>query len=408
MPGPLSGVRVVEMTSTVSGPLAGMVLADQGADVIKVEPPMFGDTCRYLGSMRGGMGGMYAVLNRNKRALALDLKDPPQKAALLDLLRTADVLLENYRPGVLARQGLGWTALSEGNPGLIYVSITGYGPDGPYQNRRVYDPLIQATVGMAATQGDLGDGPENVRTILFDKVTGLTAAQTITAALFQRTKTGRGQHLPISMMDSALYYTWPDVMWSRTLQGEGASNEGELADYFHILKTKDGHVAVILIQDDSFQLVSVWRGAEIHLDPRFATLADRIANREAFLAAMTEILSDVTSNEVCDMLDSFGVPVARVNPLDEVHEDEQVIHQRSLVEVDHPEIGPMRLPRPPAHFDGQAPIEAFPERHAAHVGAHTREILEEIGAEEALIAGLEKRDAEMAAQLRAAMAAAGR
>lgn len=407
MPGPLSGVRVVEMTSTVSGPLAGMVLADQGADVIKVEPPMFGDTCRYLGSSRAGMGGMYAVLNRNKRAVALDLKEPKQKAALIDLVKSADVLLENYRPGVLDRQELGYDALSAINPRLIYVSITGYGLDGPYENRRVYDPLIQATVGMAATQGDLGQRPENVRTIMFDKVTGLTAAQAITAALFQRTNTGKGQHLPVSMLDSALYYTWPDVMWSRTLQGEGASYVGELADYFHVLKTKDGYVSVILIQDDSFELVSVWRGSEIHLDPRFTTLPARIANRQAFLDAMEEILADVTTNEVCDMLDSFGVPVARVNSLDTVHEDEQVLQQRSLVEVDHPEIGPMRLPRPPAHFDGQGPIEEFPARHAAYLGAHTREVLEEIGTDEALISAIEKRDAEQAAQLQAAMAAAG-
>ena len=407
MPGPLSGVRVVEMTSTVSGPLAGMVLADQGADVIKVEPPMFGDTCRYLGSSRAGMGGMYAVLNRNKRAVALDLKEPNQKAALIDLVKSADVLLENYRPGVLDRQELGYDALSAINPRLIYVSITGYGLDGPYENRRVYDPLIQATVGMAATQGDLGQRPENVRTILFDKVTGLTAAQAITAALFQRTNTGKGQHLPVSMLDSALYYTWPDVMWSRTIQGEGASNVGELADYFHVLKTKDGYVSVILIQDDSLQLVSVWRGSEIHLDPRFTTLPARMANRQAFIDAMEEILADVTTNEVCDMLDSFGVPVARVNSLDTVHEDEQVLQQRSLVEVDHPEIGPMRLPRPPAHFDGQGSEEEFPARHAAYLGAHTREVLEEIGTDEALISAIERRDAEQAAQLQAAMAAAG-
>ena len=260
---------------------------------------------------------------------------------------------------------------------------------------------------MAATQGDLGQRPENVRTIMFDKVTGLTAAQAITAALFQRTNTGKGQHLPVSMLDSALYYTWPDVMWSRTLQGDGASYVGELADYFHVLKTKDGYVSVILIQDDSFQLVSVWRGSEIHLDPRFTTLPARIANRQAFLDAMEEILADVTTNEVCDMLDSFGVPVARVNSLDTVHEDEQVLQQRSLVEVDHPEIGPMRLPRPPAHFDGQGPIEEFPARHAASLGAHTREVLEEIGTDEALISAIERRDAEQAAQLQAAMAAAG-
>lgn len=408
MPGPLNGVRIVEMTSTVSGPMAGMVLADQGADVIKVEPPMFGDSCRYLGGTRAGMGAMYAVLNRNKRSLALDLKDETQKSVLLDLIASADVLLENYRPGVMERQGLGYDALAPRNPGLVYVSITGYGQGGPYQNRRVYDPLIQATVGMTATQGDLGTRPENVRTILFDKVTGLTAAQAITAALFQRSRTGQGQHLPISMLDSALYYTWPDVMWSRTLLGEGTTDAGELADYFHVLRTKDGYVSVILVQDDSLQLISVWRGSEIHLDPRFATLPDRVANRDAFIAAMESILAGVSTEEACEMLDAFGVPVARVNSLDEVPEDPQVRQQGSLLEVEHPEIGAMRIPRPPARFEGQTPLPSFPDRHAASIGAHTREILEELGVEEALISEIEERDERLAAQLRAAMASAGR
>ncbi len=406
MPGPLDGVRVIEMTSTVSGPMGALVLADQGADVIKVEPPMFGDTCRYLGSTRAGIGGMYAVLNRNKRAIALDLKDPTEKALLIDLVETADVLLENYRPGVLDRQDLGYADLSKVNPRLIYASVTGYGPDGPYQNRRVYDPLIQATVGMTATQGDLGERPENVRTIMFDKVTGLTAAQAITAALFQRSTTGRGQHLPVSMMDAALYYTWPDVMWSRILQGGGITHVGELADYFHVLKAKDGYVSVILIADEAFQLLCVWRESELHLDPRFAQIAGRVANRDVFIPALEEMLADVTTEEVCTMLDSFGVPVARVNSLDTVHDDEQVIQQQSLVEREHPDLGPMRFPRPPVRFEGQEPIEDFPLRDVAYIGADTREILEELGVDEAVIAGLEKRDAEQAAQLEAAMGAA--
>ena len=302
-----------------------------------------------------------AVLNRNKRAVALDLKDETQKTVLLDLIETADVL-ENYRPGVLARQGLGYDVLAERNPGLVYVSITGYGPDGPYENRRVYDPLIQATIGMAATQGDLGTRPENVRTIMFDKVTGLTAAQAITAALFERSRTGKGRHLPISMLDSALYYTWPDVMWSRTLQGEGTSDAGELADYFHILATKDGYVSVILIEDDSLQLLAVWRGSEVHLDPRFSTLADRIANRGR--------LHRRHGGDPRRRLDRGGLPDARRvrypgrrrEFTDRVHEDAQVVQQGSLVETVHPGIGAMRLPRPPARFE--EPVSARRSRRA--------------------------------------------
>ena len=405
MGGPLSGVRVIEMTSTVSGPMAALVLADQGADVIKVEPPRVGDAARYLGSMRAGMGAMYAVLNRNKRSIALDLKSDTEKQLLLDLLESADVLLENYRPGVLERHGLGYEALAERNARLVYVSLTGYGLDGPYKNRRVYDPLIQATTGIASTQGDFGTRPENVRTIVFDKVTGLTTAQAITAALFQRTTTGRGQYLPISMMDSALYYNWSDLMWSRTLQGEGIRHAGELADYFPIFEARDGFVSIILVADDAFELLCVWRGSELHLDPRFARLADRLAHRDELIAAVDEMLADVTTQEVCETLDSFGVPVARVNSLDDVHEDEQVVHAGSLVEREHPSVGPLRFPRPPVRFEGQPGVEAFPARHAAYVGEHTREILTELGADERVIDELEKRDAAHAEQLRAVLEA---
>lgn len=403
MTGPLHGIRVIEMTSTVSGPMAATVLADQGADVIKVEHPMFGDTARYLGSARDGMGAMFAVINRNKRSLALDLKNDTEKQILLDLLEHADVLIENYRPGVLEKQGLGYASLSATNPRLVYVSITGYGPDGPYENRRVYDPLIQATSGMAWTQGDPRTRPENVRTIIFDKVTALTAAQAVTAALLQRATTGRGQHLPISMLDSALHFSWPDVMWSRTLLGDGVRHAGELADYFPIFKAKDGHVSIILTQDEAVQAVCLWRQSELHLDPRFANGAVRLVNREAFVVELERLLADVTTDEICEMLDSFGIPVARVNSLDDVHEDEQVVHAQSLVERDHPTMGRMRFPRPPARFDGQAELASFPERHASHIGAHTREILTELGTQESVIASIEERNAAHAEQLRAVL-----
>ena len=201
-PGPLSGYRVLELTTTVSGPMCGMTLADQGAEVIKIEPPMTGDTARYLGPGRGGFTALFATLNRNKRSVALDLKDDEQRAIYLRLVETADVILENYRPGVLDRLGLGYEALSAINPKLVYASITGYA-EGPYENRRVFDPLIQATSGTAAAQGADGQ-PENVHTIIFDKVTALTTAQAITAALLERERTGIGQYLPMTMLESAL------------------------------------------------------------------------------------------------------------------------------------------------------------------------------------------------------------
>ena len=402
MAGPLSDYRVLELTSTVSGPMAGMMLADQGADVIKIEPPRFGDTARYLGSIRKGMGAMFAVLNRNKRSLILDLKSEPENEAFRKLAATADVLIENYRPGVIKSLGLDYETLSAINPGLVYASISGYGQDGPYQNRRVYDPLIQATTGTAAAQG--GGTPTNMRAIVYDKVTALTTAQAITAALLEKAKTGRGQFLPVSMLDSALNYMWPDMMWSRTLLGEGVRDQGELADYFPIFRAKDGFVSIIMVADEAVELLCVWRGAELHLDPRFQTLPGRLSHPVEFKAAIEAILADVTTDEICETLDAFGVPVARANGLDDVHEDEQVIHSQSLIETEHPVLGEMRYPRPPVTFADQSPpAESFPERHAPFMGDHSREILEELDVDSDLIDQLEDREAKNAAALKQAM-----
>ena len=406
MPGPLSGFRVLELTTTVSGPLAGMTLADQGAEVIKIEPPMTGDTARYLGPSRGGMSALFAVLNRNKRSVVLDLKAEAEVEIFRRLVETADVLLENYRPGVLDRLGLGYEALSQIRPGIVYASITGYGDDGPYQNRRVYDPLIQATAGAAAAQSS--GRPTNMRTILFDKVTGLTTAQGITAALLERSRTGRGQHLPITMVESGLSYQWPDVMWSRTFVGEGVSDgPGELADWFPIFQAKDGLVSIILVADEAVELLSVWRGASLHTDPRFATMPDRVANMTAFAEAVESLLEDVGVDEICESLDAFGVPVARVNSLDQIMADEQVRHLGSIIETEHPAAGAMRLARPPVPFGGaRATKETFPERPAPALGQDSSALFESLGVEAETIERLAARDAANAELLRAAQAEA--
>lgn len=402
--GPLSGIRVLELTTTVSGPMAAMTLADQGADVIKIEPPLVGDPARYLGPSRGGVSSMFASLNRNKRSVVLDLKDDDERAVFLRLVETADVLIENYRPGVLDRLGLGYETLSALRPELVYASITGYG-DGPYQNRRVFDPLIQATSGTAAAQGI--DEATNVRTVIFDKVTALTTAQGVTAALLERERTGRGQHLPVTMLESALSYQWPDVMWSHSLVGDGVSDgPAELADWFPLFRAKDGPVAIILTSDQAVELLSVWREAELHLDPRFATLHDRVRNGTAFVESVNALLADVTTAEVCETLDAFGIPVARLNALDEVFDDEQVRHLGSVVQAEHPDAGPMRLARPPVPFHGErATGEHFPRRPAPRVGEHVAEVLAELGVEGDMIERLTARDAENAVTLQAMLAA---
>lgn len=405
MSGPLANHRILELTTTVSGPMAAMMLADQGAEVIKIEPPGVGDTARYLGPARGGVGAMFTMINRNKKSVALDLKDEAEKAIFVQLVETADVLIENYRPGVMERLGLGWDALSDVNPRLVYTSINGYGKDGPYAGRRVYDPLIQATAGGAAAQGGSAadDPPQLLRTIVFDKVTSLTAAQAVTAALLERTTTGRGQHLEVPMLTAALSYLWPDVMWSETLLGEGVTETGELADYFSVYRAQDGWVQIILLGDDALQLLSVWRGAELHLDPRFQALPSRLAHADEFQAAIEGLLADVTVDEVCEMLDAFGVPAARVNAPSAVHADPQVRHLDALVETEHPVAGAMRMPRPAVAFAGDAAGADFPARPSPTIGGDARAVLGALGLSEETIAALERRDAEHAARLKALM-----
>jgi len=385
--GPLDGYRVLELTSTVSGPIAGMILADQGADVIKIEPPMIGDLARYMGSSRNGMGAMYAVLNRNKRSLVLDFKEASDKNIFSQLIQTTDVLIENYRPGVVKKLGIDYDTLQVLRPELIYVSISGYGQTGPYSNRRVYDPLIQASSGTAAEQSK--SRPTNVRTVMFDKVTGFTAAQAITTALLQRVKTGFGQYIPISMLASALYYQWPDFMWSHTLLGEGVNHAGELADYFQVYKAKDGYVAVILVSDEHFRILCGLFGSELIDDPRFSSFPNRIINADELRNALDSVFSGALANDICRQLDENNVPCARVNTLEDIHSDEQVIHEEVLVEIDHPVAGPMRFASPPFKFTGQGD---FLNSHAATLGDHNREILTELQVPEVEIQKAEERE----------------
>ncbi|MEP1472356.1 MAG: CoA transferase [Halieaceae bacterium] len=389
MAGPLDGYRIIELTSTVSGPIAGMILGDQGADIIKIEPPMTGDLARFMGDRRNGMSAMFATLNRNKRSVVLDMKHAVDKEIFLQLVSTADVLIENYRPGVTQKLGIDYQTLRSQNPGLVYASVSGYGQSGPYQHKRVYDPLIQATTGAASEQH--GERPENIRTVIFDKITGYTAAQAITAALLARAKTGEGQHLPISMLSSALYFQWPDVMWSHTFQGDGAETSGTLADWFQIFKTGDGFVSVILATAAAFEKLCELLGLDLHEDERFSTLPGRLANRMLLQQLLDEAMSSWLTDELCQRLDAYEVPVAKVNSLDELASDPQIMEQGALVDIEHPSAGLMRVANTPFSFHGQGDM---PGLHAPELGEHSAEVLQELGRPQADIERLEQRERE--------------
>ena len=387
MSGPFKGVRVLELTSTVSGPFAGMMLADQGAEVIKIEPPGIGDLARFMGTIKDGMGAMFSTLNRNKKCICLDFKNEEDLSVLMQLVSTADVLIENYRPGIVKKLGIDYETLKKIKPDLIYCSISGYGQSGPYKEKKVYDPLIQGTVGIPHAQNS--EFPELIRTIIYDKVTGLTSAQAISAALYQKANGEGGQYLPVSMMESALYYNWPDLMMNHTFD-EGGINLGELADLFEVYETKDGGVVLIIIANDEvFTKFCEVFSLSLHEDEKYNNLVSRIVNKEELTKEINKITRNLSSKELEDKMDNEGISASICNNLNEVHLDPQVIEQGSIVEIDHPELGKMRMPKPPANLKGQ---KEFPRTLAPILGFDNRQILEELKIENDIIDRMEERE----------------
>ena len=387
MSGPYEGIRVLELTSTVSGPFAGMMLADQGAEVIKVEPPGIGDLARFMGTTKDGMGAMFSTLNRNKKCICLDFKNEEDLSVLNELVSTTDVLIENYRPGIVKKLGIDYESLSQINPDLIYCSISGYGQSGPYKEKKVYDPLIQGTVGIPHAQNL--KSPELIRTIIYDKVTGLTSAQAISAALYQKAKGEGGQYLPISMMESALYYNWPDLMMNHTFD-EGGINLGELADLFEVYETKDGGVVLIIIANDEVftKFCNVF-DLSLHLDEKYNNLVSRIINKEELTAEINKVTSLLSCKELENKMDLEGISASICNELNEVYKDPQVIEQGSIVEINHPELGVMRMPKPPANLKGQG---SFPRSLAPILGHDNREVLTSINIDDDTIQRMEDRE----------------
>ena len=401
MSGPFKDVRVLELTSTVSGPFAGMMLADQGAEVIKIEPPGIGDLARFMGTIKDGMGAMFSTLNRNKKCICLDFKNEDDLQVLMNLVATADVLIENYRPGIVKKLGIDYDSLIEIKPDLIYCSISGYGQSGPYVEKKVYDPLIQGTVGIPNAQNSVF--PELIRTIIYDKVTGLTSAQAISAALYQKANGEGGQYLPISMMESALYYNWPDLMMNYTFE-EGGLNIGELADLFEVYKTLDGGVVLIIIANDEiFTKFCTTFDVNLHLEEKYSNLVSRIVHREELTKEINKITSKLKSKELEKIMDEEGISASICNDLSEVHLDPQVVEQNSIVEIDHPELGIMRMPKPPANFKGQG---IFPRSLAPILGSDNREVLSSINVDDDTIKRMEDRETQNRELLASLMEAA--
>lgn len=382
MAGPLAGVRVIDLTSVVSGPFATMFLADQGADVIKVEPPNGDMTRRTRPPIDddGQFSPMFISTNRGKRSISLDLKRPEGVAALRKLIARSDVLVQNFRPQVMERLGLGEPEMRALNSRLIYVSISGVGDTGPYAEKRVYDPIIQGLSGFADVQAQAGTRrPQMIRTIVADKTTSVMTAQAVTAALYAREKTGVGQHVKVAMLDTMIAFLWPEAMTNYVVVGREAPAGDANARPDLIFQTTDGYITVGTISD------SEWAGfckaadrPELVNDERFNSQGKRAANATDRITLMAGILAKKTTAEWLKQLDDCDVPCAPVLRRAEVLTNEQVVARSLIAEYDHPGVGRVRQAMPAAQFSA-TPVRS--PSAAPMIGQHSREILRELGYE---------------------------
>jgi len=376
IPGPLDGYRIIDVTSMVAGPLATMLLGDQGADVIKVESPQ-GDLVRRFGVKRKGLPAPFVASNRNKRSVVIDLKKPRGVELMKQLVASADVFVQNFRPGTVDRMGIGEEALRAVRPDLIYVSISGFGETGPYAEQRVYDPVIQALSGLASIQADWKTGrPQMVRTIIPDKVTGLTAAQAITAALLARERTGQGQHVRLSMLDAVVSFLWPEglarLVYSNAEPGTYRPPSRDL-----VFATKDGYMTAGANSDAEWQgLCRALEKPEWLEDERFANTGLRALNMAARLELTAAVLETRSTAEWLERLRAEQVPCAPILEREELLSDPQILANQIIVESDHPHAGPMREARAAAHLDGSP---ASLRRPAPMLGEQTDEVLAELG-----------------------------
>jgi len=378
MKGPLAGVRVIDFSAVVSGPFASMILADQGANVVKVEAPERPDLLRKEWYYRGGLTSFFANVNRGKRSIVLNLQEQEGVEIAHNLCRGADVVLENYRPGVMERLKLGPEALHAIDPKIVYCRVSGYGQTGPWSTKRAYDPVTQGLTGYVAIQKNPDvPVPDLVRNAVVDKAASLTAAQAITAALFARERGELGQTIELSLMDAGLAFLWPDGMMKNTFLGDGVREGPALYDRYHLTETQDGHIVMWAGLDNEWHAVFRALGRpELCADERFATGRGRAQHGEALGRLLYEEFRKWSTAEICKRMEQEQVPGGPVLDLESIPDHPQLQHNQSVYEVEHPAAGRMRQCRPAARFSRSQHADS---KVAPLFGEHTDEILSEIG-----------------------------
>ncbi len=387
--GPLSGFSILDLSAVLSGPLATMWLADQGAEVIKVEP-FHGDIVRFMGGGDSGISPTFLSANRGKKAISINLKTEAGVNVIKKISEAVDVFVQNFRPGAIDRMGLGYKVISASNPGIVYCSISGFGDTGPYSHKRVYDPVIQSLSGLADIQRDRETGrPRMVRTTIPDKTTAITAAQAITAALLSRERSGKGQHVSLAMIDAMIALTWAEGMAGYTIIGNEDKVPPQLAPDL-IFKTSNGYITAGAVSNAEWQGMCLALDREEWLDDdRFSTPGGRVRYVSERLKMTAEVIATRTTEHWLKVLDEHHVPSAPVLSRKELLTHEQIIENKLIEEMDQPGLGRVRQPRPAARFSG---TPAKIQGPAPRLGEHSREILKHFGISETAIEKLFKDD----------------
>ncbi len=375
--GPLRGIKVLDLTTMVSGPVAAMMLADQGAEVIKIEP-LGGEQMRHLGPLHNGIQPVFFSCNRGKKSIAIDLKSDAGKEVLRDLIKTTDILLQNFRPGAMDRMGFGESVVRGLNGKVIYVSISGFGEYGPYAHKRVYDPVIQALSGATDIQANRETGkPAMFRIIIADKVTSITAAQAISSALFHRERTGEGQHIKLSMLETMLSFFWPEGMGGLTYAEREYDVSKNTGTMDLIFETKDGYITAGTISDIEWAgMCHALNREDLIEDERFSDPISRGRNSEVRKQIVAQEIAKWSSSEILARLDADDVPSAPRLSRMELLEHEQVVVNDSIQRTTYEGFGEVRQARPAAQFDRTPSEIAGP---APLLGQHSQEILKGLG-----------------------------
>ena len=383
---PLAGIKVIELSNMITCSLAAMTMSSQGAQVIKVEPPIMGDKMRPLGTQKNGVSGFFHNCNRGKRSLAVDLKSNAGIKAVKELVMQSDVLLHNYRPGVMDRLGLGSDVLRKLNPRLIYVAVSGFGTKGPMADLPAFDHVIQGLAGFTDLQSSEENSFDFIKTFICDKVTAYTVGQAATAALLARASTNEGQHIDISMLHACLAFMWPDGMMHKTLKDEDRFKMSPGSDYFETINYKDGGVAVAPLSDEHWKALLPMLGyPELINTPLYASIASRMTNMDQVMKVLREPRNDIGVKKAMEILIAADVPCSPCTKRDDLESVDQIKAIGALETYVTKTMGELTVTTPPILFEGKKTSQAQP---SPLLGEHSKEILQELGWKQSFIDSL--------------------